>query len=112
MLVIDKKKDLSILLSMGADRSMLKKIFFYESIIISVTGASIGLVLGLIFCIIQQKFGLIKVGDVSLIIENYPVVMQWTDFAGVGIVIIIIAYLASLIPSRKAAEISICENLK
>jgi lipoprotein-releasing system permease protein len=105
MLVLEKQKDISILKAMGMQNSQIKKIFMATGILLSIIGASIGCLLATIICIVQQHFGLVKLGgNGSFLIEAYPVKMKWEDFILVMITVIIIASVASIIPSIKAAK--------
>ncbi len=106
MLVIDKKDDIKTLFAMGADGQLIKKIFFGEGAIISFAGAIVGLIFGGTICYIQERFGLIKMGMQSAIIDAYPVKMQIQDFVLTAIAIIIITLVASYLPAKRAAKIS------
>ncbi|MDL2228180.1 ABC transporter permease [Bacteroidales bacterium OttesenSCG-928-K03] len=112
MLIINKEKDIAILHSMGANIKTIKKIFFYESMLLSFSGAVIGLFLGFIICLIQQHFHLIKFGSGgSFIIDHYPVAMSLGDFSLVLITVLIISIITSLIPILKI-KININYNRK
>ena len=104
MLVIEKTKDISILKSMGADKSLIRNIFLYEGFLLSFLGGLIGIVLAFIFCFIQQKFKIIPLYGDSLLIDAYPVKMQVMDFVLTLLVIIVITVAASYIPAQKAAN--------
>ena len=58
MLIIEKEKDIGILKSLGADRSLIRRIFVFEGWMISILGALTGLLLGVLICWLQQEFGL------------------------------------------------------
>lgn len=104
MLILDKQKDIGILRSLGAKDATIKQIFFIEGLLISLTGAFSGLLLGLLVCFLQQKFGLIKLqGGGSFIISAYPVKMIATDFLYVFITIGIIGTAAAWLPVRRIA---------
>src|SRR5690606_27063448 len=68
MLVIDKLKDIAILNSLGAGKKLIKRIFLLEGMMITMAGCVSGLVIGFIFCLLQQKFGWIKMSQDNLII--------------------------------------------
>jgi lipoprotein-releasing system permease protein len=104
MLILDKQKDIGILRSMGARDATIKQIFFFEGLLISLTGAFSGLLLGLLVCILQQKFGLVKLqGGGSFIINAYPVKLIATDFLYVFITISLIGTAAAWLPVRRIA---------
>ncbi len=104
MLILDKQKDIGILRSLGARDATIKRIFFFEGLLISLTGAFSGLLLGLLVCVLQQKFGLVKLqGGGSFIISAYPVKLIATDFLYVFITIILIGTAAAWLPVRRIA---------
>jgi len=100
MLVIDKQKDIAILTSLGADKKLIQRIFFYEGMMISFIGCFAGIIVGLIFCILQQQLGFIKFGDNLTAIDAYPIAMKFTDFILVFLTVTGIAIIASGISAR------------
>lgn len=100
MLIIEKERDIEILKSLGADNSLIKKIFIFEGWMISIIGAASGLILGFIICLAQQRYGLIKLNAESLIMESYPVVMKLKDFLIVPATVLLIGYWAAWYPVR------------
>jgi lipoprotein-releasing system permease protein len=112
MLAIDKKRDISVLYSMGATDRIIRRIFLANGAIISFTGALVGLLLGLSIVLIQQKFGLVSMGMVTSVIDAYPVEMKVSDFVYTGLSIIIITFLASLHPAKIATRYDFRESVK
>lgn len=105
MLILDKRKDIAILFSMGASPKLIKRIFLMEGIMISFVGAVVGLFLGFILCYIQITFGLIRLGDAnSFIVPYYPVKMQILDFLAVFVTVIFIGILSSWYPVRQISR--------
>jgi len=100
MLVIDKRKDVAILTSLGADKQLIQGIFFFEGMMISIIGCITGLVLGLIFCILQQRFGLVKMDSKMSVLDAYPISLRVSDFGLVFLTVTIVAVIASGISSR------------
>jgi len=111
MLTIEKKKDISILLSMGASQSMIRSIFLMEGAIIGFIGGASGLLLGFIICFIQQEFGIISLGVNNPLVESYPVKMKFYDFFYTGFTVFFITIIASLIPARNSARTKINDYL-
>ena len=101
MLIIDKQEDISILQSLGADFNMVRKIFLFEGWLISIVGAVFGLILGLIICLAQQKFGIISL-DTSgnFIIDAYPVKVLVSDMFFVFGTVVCIGFVAAWYPVR------------
>lgn len=104
MLVIEKRKDISILKAMGAGDGLIQRIFLAEGLLISLTGAAIGTVVALLICLGQQYFGWVKLGGGTFVVDAYPVDMQWSDFLLVWITILIVSLLAAWYPAQKAAR--------
>jgi len=100
MLVIDKQKDIAILTSLGAGKRLIQGIFFFEGMMISFLGCITGMVVGLIFCILQERFGFIKFGDSLTIIDAYPIALKAWDFVLVFLTVGSIATIASAISAR------------
>lgn len=100
MLVIDKKQDMTILTSLGADKTLIQRIFFLEGIMIAFIGGLIGIGLGFIFCLLQEKFGIIRTGEgVNPIMDIYPVDIRILDFILVFVTVMLVALLVSYISS-------------
>jgi len=100
MLIIEKKRDIDILKSLGADNNLIRKIFIFEGWLISIIGAVAGIFLGFVICWIQQRFGLVKLHSESLLMDAYPVVMKIKDFIVVPATVLLIGYWAAWYPVR------------
>ncbi len=101
MLILDKKKDIAILKSLGANRFHIRNIFFTEGMMITLLGAVAGLVLGFLVCWVQQRFGLVKMNSGStFVIEAYPVRMLVMDFVYVLGVVGFIGFVAAWYPVK------------
>lgn len=104
MLVIDKKEEVRTLYAMGADDSLIKRIFFSEGAIISFIGTIVGLILGLLFCLTQERFGWVSMGMESAIVDAYPVKINPMDFMITAGAVIIITLLVSYFPAKRATN--------
>ena len=111
MLAIDKKKDIAILFALGASQAMVRWIFLTEGAIISLSGAVIGLITGLIVCVVQQEFGVISMGMQTAVLEAYPVSMKFADFVYTGLAIIVITLVASYRPASIASRVELRSHL-
>jgi lipoprotein-releasing system permease protein len=100
MLIIEKERDIEILRSLGADNTLIRKIFIFEGWLISIFGALAGIVLGFAVCWIQQKYGIVRLQSDSLIMDAYPVVMKIKDFIIVPVTVLLIGYWAAWYPVR------------
>lgn len=102
MLILEKKKDIVILRSLGASENLIQQIFLAEGLLISLAGAFLGLVLGGIISFIQQRFGIIQLqGSGTFIIDAYPVVIQLADFLKVALIVTVIGFIAAWFPINK-----------
>jgi lipoprotein-releasing system permease protein len=79
---------------------MISRIFLYEGLMIAMLGCFLGLLAGLAFCLLQQEFGLISMGQANLLIDAYPVKLKIADFLLVFITVFTISFIAAFISSR------------
>lgn len=111
MLALDKKKDISVLAAMGADRALIRNIFLTEGALIAVSGALLGLVLGVVFCWLQQQHGIISMGMETSVTDGYPIKVIPTDFLYTMLVVSIVTFLTSYRPAVLAARSPAVQNL-
>lgn len=104
MLIIDKKKDINTLQSLGASNRLIRSIFFTEGILINLTGAISGLVLGVIICLLQEHVGLLRLE--GGIVEFYPVSVNPIELIYILITVIIIGFLTSWYPVRNLTKLT------
>lgn len=99
MLIIDKKNDSRTLRVLGAELRTIKRLFLFEGLAISLSGALAGMVVGYAICLIQQQFGLIKINVTgALLIDHYPVKMIAVDFVAIFTTVVAIGYFVSYYP--------------
>ncbi len=106
MLILDKKEDIAILQSMGADKRTIRNIFLFEGWLISFFGAVTGTLAGLAFCQAQISYGLVKLsgGGSSFIIDAYPMKIEPSDIVLVIISVSLIGFIAAWYPVRFISE--------
>ncbi len=104
MLVLEKRKDISVLQSMGASQQSILKIFLSEGLLLGSIGTIAGIVLATIICLLQLKFKIIKLAGGSFLLDYFPVKMIATDFVLVAVTATAIAFLAAWFPARKASR--------
>jgi len=103
MLMIDKSKDTEILKSMGADKRLIQRIFLNEGLLISVAGGIIGLLLGIILVLLQQRFGFVKFGTGgNYVVEAYPVLLKLKDVLLIFATILAVGCTSALLTVRHA----------
>jgi lipoprotein-releasing system permease protein len=99
MLIIEKKKDITILHDMGADIQLIRKIFLMEGLLITLIGAVFGLLLGTFVCWLQMKFSLVRFNQ-GYVVDAYPIKLEVTDFIMVLGVVLLIGFFAAWYPVR------------
>ena len=103
MLIIEKKEDIISLRSIGLSMKDIQKIFLYEGWLISIIGSISGIILGLIFCFLQKKFGIIPMegsNPDAFIVKAYPIEVNLLDIVIILLTVLTIGYLSSRFPVR------------
>ncbi len=104
MIVIQKQRDIGILMSMGYSKSGIKSIFRKQGLYIGLIGCGIGGSLGLLISWLQMKFGLVKLSS-AFIIDAYPVQINPLDVVLILVVSLMLSILASWYPAHRASQI-------
>lgn len=104
MLILEKKKDISLLHALGTPRKKIQQIFLTEGMLLAFIGCMAGMALALSLAILQLKFHLIPLTGGSFLINYFPVKLRLFDFLLVGATVCVIALFASWIPASKAAR--------
>ena len=106
MLIIDKKKDVVTLRNLGATDKQVNRIFLFEGRLISVIGAIVGILLGLLMCWLQQEYGFVKMGksDGTFVVNAYPVSVHYVDVFFVFLTVIVAGWLAVWYPVKTFAK--------
>ena len=99
MLIIEKREDISTLRAMGAGEKLIRRVFVLEGWFISLLGLAIGLLMGLAFCLLQQRFGLISMPG-NFVIQAYPVVLKASDLLITAFSVAILGYLIAAFTER------------
>ena len=103
MLIIDKQQDIRTLSHLGASDQMIRKIFMLEGWMVNALGAVGGLVVGLGICLLQEHFGMLKLGNgAEYVVSAYPVAVQTLDIIVVVVIVLALGILSSWIPARKS----------
>ena len=101
MLIIDKRDDVVTLRNLGANDQLIRRIFLMEGWMISFVGAVVGIILGLLFCFIQQTFGILSLGGGSgagFVVDAYPVSVHWQDIVLIFITVVVVGLLSVWYP--------------
>lgn len=112
MSVIEKKRDIGILASMGAEQSSILKIFMYEGLLVGIIGTFAGVVLGYGICLIHLKYNIYPLDPMQYKINSMPLDIRLTDFFFITGVSLLLSFLASLFPALRASKINPLEAIK
>ena len=99
MLIIDKKGDIETLRNLGANNQLIRRIFLFEGWLISGVGALSGIALGALMCLLQQYFGILKLGS-GYVVDAYPVLTNPMDLVLVFVTVLFMGFLAAYYPVR------------
>lgn len=112
MSVIEKKRDIGVLNSMGAQQKSILKIFMYEGILIGIMGTIAGLVIGYFICYLQLQYNIYPLDPTKYKIDSLPLQLKISDFFFISGASLLLTFLASLFPAKKAAKINAIEAIK
>jgi lipoprotein-releasing system permease protein len=102
MLIIDKRNDVLTLRNLGANDNQISRIFLFEGRMISVIGAVIGILIGLLLCWLQQQFGFVRLGssEGNFVVDAYPISVHPWDIVLIFITVIAVGFLSVWYPVR------------
>jgi lipoprotein-releasing system permease protein len=112
MMVMEKYRDIAILVSMGARQAQIRRIFQFQGLLIGVIGASIGLVAGHTLCFLADKYRWIQLDEEVYALSYVPFDPRWVDSVWIAALAILISFLATLYPARSAGRIAPAEALR
>lgn len=105
MIVLEKKKDIAILKSMGAEDNTIRNIFLNEGLLLSILGTVIGIAVAILLYILQINFKIVPIPQ-GFLVDAYPISMRFSDLIIVSITVLTIGFLASLPPALRAKRVS------
>ena len=112
MLVMEKTKDIAILMSMGATKAAVRRIFMLQGLVIGVVGTIVGFALGLTICWLLKKYQFIKLPPGVYSLDYLPILLQMSDLFLVAVGSVLMCFLATLYPANRAASLQPVEALR
>ena len=105
ILVMEKKRDLQIMKSMGLTENQAANIFKLEGLIIAFVGGVLGITLGLLLCYLQDKYGFIALqASSNVMFSSYPVHVIWSDIVLVFSTVLVLGYITTIYPASRARQ--------
>ena len=112
MMVMEKYRDIAVLMSMGARRNQIRKIFMMQGVLIGVTGTIVGLAVGYTLCYFADKYRWIRLDEQVYALSYVPFEPRLWDGVWVAAVAIVISFLATIYPARSASRLTPTEVLR
>ena len=112
MMVMEKYRDIAVLMSMGARRSQIRRIFMLQGVLIGVTGTAIGMAVGYTLCYFGERYRWIRLPADVYALSYVPFEPKVWDGVWVAAVAILVSFLATIYPARSASRLAPTEVLR
>jgi lipoprotein-releasing system permease protein len=112
MMVMQKYRDIAVLMSMGARRQQIRRIFMLQGVLIGIVGTAIGLVVGYTLCYFANHYRWIRLDETVYALSFLPFEPRWLDGIWVAAMAILVSFLATIYPARNATRIAPAEVLR
>lgn len=112
MSVIEKKKDIGLLRTMGTTEKSILRIFMFEGLLIGAIGTITGVIIGIIICYLQITYNFYPLDPMKYIINYMPVEIRLSDILAISFMSMFLSTIAALYPAKKAAKTSITDSIK
>lgn len=112
MLVMEKTRDISILMAMGAKPENIRNIFMLQGSIIGLVGTCLGFLLGVGISLFLEKYQPIKLPADVYYMDHIPIQLEWLDLTIIGVAALALCFLATLYPARQASRLNPSEALR
>ncbi len=112
MSVIEKKKDIGVLRAIGVTNKSILRIFMFEGMLIGLIGTLAGTILGLAVCYLQIQYNFYPLDPAKYIIASLPIELRFSDIIAISGMSILLTFLASLYPAKRASKIPVIDAIK
>ena len=112
MMVMEKYRDIGILMSMGAKHSQIRRIFMLQGVLIGIVGSAIGLVAGYTLCFVAKRYHWPPLDQTVYSMAYVPFEPRWVDGVWIAGLAILVSFLATVYPARNATRIAPVEVLR
>lgn len=112
MMVVEKTRDISILMAMGATPSSIMRIFMWQGLMVGAIGTCLGLIVGIATCLVADQYQLIRLPETIFSISYAPFHVRVRDAVAVGLLSLFISFVATIHPARQAARLNPAEGLR
>lgn len=112
MLVMEKTRDIAVMMSMGATRKMIRRIFMYQGTIIGFVGTMLGYALGLTVGYLLKRYQFIKLPENVYTLDHLPIIITVPDVLIIGWAAMLLCFLSTLYPARQASRLKPADALR
>ncbi|MGE5646507.1 MAG: FtsX-like permease family protein [Acidobacteriota bacterium] len=112
MMVMEKNRDIAILVSMGARQRQIRRIFMLQGVLIGVVGTALGLIAGHVLCYFADKYRWLRLDEQVYALSYVPFAPRWVDSVWIAAIAILISFIATIYPARNASRITPAEALR
>ncbi len=112
MLVLEKRRDIGVLRTMGVTPHGIMRIFLLQGTLVGLAGTGLGLLVGWIVSYVLGRYKLLHLPGEIYFIDTLPVKIEWTDFALVAVAATALCFVASLYPAWRAARLAPVESIR
>ncbi|MFA9395889.1 MAG: lipoprotein-releasing ABC transporter permease subunit [Halodesulfovibrio sp.] len=112
MLVMEKTRDIAVLMSMGATKKQIRRIFMLQGTIIGVVGTALGFALGLGVGELLKRYQFVQLPKGVYSLDKLPVIYDWKDLVAIGVSAMVLCFIATLYPAKQAAKLEPADALR
>lgn len=112
MLVMEKNRDIAVLMSMGAKSKQIRRIFVYQGLLIGIVGTALGLILGYSLSFLADRYQWLSLNPDVYALSYVPFSPRWIDGIWIAAAAIFVSFIATLYPARSATRIAPAESLR